>query len=152
MENGMLIYKFCVKDGLEEDKLQQLLTKITYRNSLYTLSTFKVIQRMLNEIIGQDEIKIVLPSLPNGIVLKDEDLIVIDVRGINIYTMNENKIENRYFWSNNEWENVVDDELWRRNMDEDVMNDNLVLPKLGIEMLKIAVEKNMIVPFDGLLN
>ncbi|GBB85801.1 hypothetical protein RclHR1_12240004 [Rhizophagus clarus] len=107
---------------------------------------------MLNEIIGQDEIKIVLPSLPNGIVLKDEDLIVIDVRGINIYTMNENKIENRYFWSNNEWENVVDDELWRRNMDEDVMNDNLVLPKLGIEMLKIAVEKNMIVPFDGLLN
>ncbi|PKB97999.1 hypothetical protein RhiirA5_432136 [Rhizophagus irregularis] len=109
------------------------------------------------------------------------DLVVIDVHGIGIYTLNENKIE-RYFWHNNEWKNfgenfrhsniykhfkhfkllirkilqnefdnskhsipfpifIMDD--GERNIVEDVINDNLVLPKFGIKMLKIAIENKI---------
>ncbi|CAB4392521.1 unnamed protein product [Rhizophagus irregularis] len=130
-------------------------------------------------------------------LLNNQDLVVIDVHGIGIYTLNENKIE-RYFWHNNEWKNfgknfrhsniykhfkhfklligkilqnefdnskhsipfpifimddgewtgniflpIIKDKYYRRNIVEDVINDNLVLPKFGIKMLKIAIENKI---------
>ncbi|PKY57046.1 hypothetical protein RhiirA4_477838 [Rhizophagus irregularis] len=55
IDNGII----CVTNGIEidENKLQQLSNKTISRSSIYTLSTFKIIQSMLNEIIDQDEIK-----------------------------------------------------------------------------------------------
>ncbi|PKK80236.1 hypothetical protein RhiirC2_814522 [Rhizophagus irregularis] len=130
-------------------------------------------------------------------LLNNQDLVVIDVHGIGIYTLNENKNE-RYFWHNNEWKNfgknfrhsniykhfkhfklligkilqnefdnskhsipfpifimddgewtgniflpIIKDKYYRRNIVEDVINDNLVLPKFGIKMLKIAIENKI---------
>jgi hypothetical protein len=217
----------CVTNGIDvdENKLQQLSNKIIYRNSIYTLSTFKIIQNMLNEIINQNEIKEVVVSDGKKLVLKDEieiknhglckivlygeyyfkdikieknnghqvrsynlsgeilsikllnnqDLVLIDKRGITIYTINETELKYRYFWSNYKWyysynigindfkplikkilQNEFDDSkhsiplsfpekrfyfVERKEIVEDVINDNLVSPKFGIEMLKIAIKK-----------
>ncbi|CAB4412628.1 unnamed protein product [Rhizophagus irregularis] len=135
IDNGII----CVTNGIEidENKLQQLSNKTIYRSSIYTLSTFKIIQSMLNEIIDQDEIKkssleakinnhvlykinlnedgrleivteksfVCAPDSTFSIkLLNNQDLVVINVHGIGIYTLNENMIE-RYFWCNNEWKN-----------------------------------------------
>ncbi|CAB4407985.1 unnamed protein product [Rhizophagus irregularis] len=185
MENGISIYKgdildklvefitlknnserLLYHDGLDENKLnklQQISNKIVYRNSIYSLSTFKIIQSMLNEIIDQVEIKKVLSSNFDSIVLTDEveiknhglckidlyndygsdyvrfkkedksqqivpcpnilsfkllnnqDLVIINMEGISIYTMSELIItegifwfRRRYFWRNNEWNNVYE--------------------------------------------
>jgi hypothetical protein len=226
---------------VDENKLQQLPNKILYRNSIYTLFTFKIIQSMLNKIIDQEDIKNVVPSdewIDDCTVVKDEveienlglckiffrdivlaldslliqindkqlrlldfpkilsfkllnnqDLVLIHMRGISIYTINENS-RHRYFWHNNEWndiyekfkkdcdgfydinftnkyykslierilKNEFDDSKhssipfppfleynewrreWRRDVVEDFINDNLVSPKFGTEMLKIAIE------------
>jgi len=57
-----------VTNGLDENKLHQLKNKTLY--SIYTLSTFKIIQNMLNGIIDQLDIKKV--ASPEKIVLKDK--------------------------------------------------------------------------------
>ncbi|GES73543.1 hypothetical protein GLOIN_2v1784920 [Rhizophagus clarus] len=217
-------------NGIDENRLQQLSNKIIYRNSIYTLSTFKIIQRMLQEdirrvapprwpekLVLKDEVeienlglcKIVLYNHENGYdyvgiekndghleeraslysnimlsikLLNNQDLVLINIEGISIYTINENGFRLRYFWNNNEWNNIykqnhpiissnfIDtyrqliDEILNNEFDnskhsipfpkyieeanfhrkeivEDVINDNLVSPKFGIEMLKIAIEK-----------
>ncbi|EXX51430.1 hypothetical protein RirG_261790 [Rhizophagus irregularis DAOM 197198w] len=146
----------CITNGIDENKLQQLSDKTTYRNSIYTLSTFKIIQSMLNEIINQVDIKKVAPSYPEEIVLKDEveiediglckivlynennydhmrietngynlevpicicgmlsfrllnnqDWVIIDMKGISIYTFG-NGFTYRYFWNNNEWNDIYE--------------------------------------------
>ncbi|PKY31900.1 hypothetical protein RhiirB3_393647 [Rhizophagus irregularis] len=146
----------CITNGIDENKLQQLSDKITYRNSIYTLSTFKIIQSMLNEIINQVDIKKVAPTYPEEIVLKDEveiediglckivlynennydhmrietdgynlevpicicgmlsfrllnnqDWVIIDMKGISIYTFG-NGFTYRYFWNNNEWNDIYE--------------------------------------------
>src|SRR5215475_3114242 len=53
----------CVTDGIEidENKLRQLSNKLIYRNSIYSLPTFKIIQSMLKEIIDQEDIEIIAP-------------------------------------------------------------------------------------------
>ncbi|CAB4387717.1 unnamed protein product [Rhizophagus irregularis] len=228
----------CVTNGIseiDENKLQ-LSNKTIYRNSIYTLSTFKIIQSMLNEIIDQDEIKksYLEIKINNHVLFKinlnengsltivtekgryissaydstfsikllnNQNLVVINVHGIGICTLNtlnENMIE-RYFWYNNEWKNfgkkfdpddsiynviqhfkplvikilqnefndskhsipfpifILDDGMWTktifslnigdkyyiRDIVEDVINDNLVSPKFGIKMLKIAIENKL---------
>ncbi|GBC06599.1 hypothetical protein RclHR1_06950005 [Rhizophagus clarus] len=136
----------CVTDwitGIDENKLQQLSKKIKYgRNSIYTLSTFKIIRGMLNEIRKREDIKLDVPNVLKDEVeiinlglckityneysvkiekgcwerveipfyhlfsiklLNNQDLVLIDMRGIRIYTINGNKIEERYLWYNNEW-------------------------------------------------
>ncbi|GBC10895.2 hypothetical protein GLOIN_2v1784920 [Rhizophagus irregularis DAOM 181602=DAOM 197198] len=219
----------CITNGLngiDENKLEQLSNKITYRNSNYTFSTFKIIQSMLKEIINQDENKNVV-SYNNVIVLKDDfeieniglgklvlynesginylgiekdnghreqlcnvlsakllnnqDLVVINIRGISIGTINDGTISNeeRYLWYNNEWKDLYDkfredrdinkhfkpliEKILKNEFDdskhsiplpifigisyiynviiENVINDNLVSPKFGIEMLKIAIKE-----------
>ncbi|CAB4392886.1 unnamed protein product [Rhizophagus irregularis] len=219
----------CVTNGLngiDENKLEQLSNKITYRNSNYTFSTFKIIQSMLKEIINQDENKNVV-SYNNVIVLKDDveikniglgklilynesginylgieknnghreqlcnvlsakllnnqDLVVINIRGIYICTINDGTISNeeRYLWYNNEWKDLYDkfredrdinkhfkpliEKILKNEFDDskhsiplpifigisyiynviidNVINDNLVSPKFGIEMLKIAIKE-----------
>ncbi|PKY21967.1 hypothetical protein RhiirB3_435726 [Rhizophagus irregularis] len=87
-----------------------------------------------NGISGIDENK--LRQLSNKTIYRNR----FGMHGIGIYTLNENKIE-RYFWHNNEWKNF--DKYYRRNIVEDVINDNLVLPKFGIKMLKIAIENKI---------
>ncbi|PKY38559.1 hypothetical protein RhiirA4_451568 [Rhizophagus irregularis] len=252
MENGISIYKGDILDKLVEfitlknnserllyhgiyrnklvdpyqvyDEIEILMTQIVYRNSIYSLSTFKIIQSMLNEIIDQVEIKKVLSSNFDSIVLTDEveiknhglckidlyndygsdyvrfkkedksqqivpcpnilsfkllnnqDLVIINMEGISIYTMSELIItegifwfRRRYFWRNNEWNNVYEKfeeychyhydikftssvpkffslsskkDWWDRN---DIVNvvikDKLVSSKYGIEMLKIAIKE-----------
>ncbi|PKY37492.1 hypothetical protein RhiirA4_450354 [Rhizophagus irregularis] len=152
IDNG----KVCITNGIDENKLQQLSDKTTYRNSIYTLSTFKIIQSMLNEIINRVDIKKVAPSYPEEIVLKDEveiediglckivlynennydhmrietdgynlevpicicgmlsfrllnnqDWVIIDMKGISIYTFG-NGFTYRYFWNNNEWNDIYE--------------------------------------------
>jgi hypothetical protein len=137
--------KVCVTNGLDENKLQQLSNKTI---SIYSLSTFKIIQSMLNEIIDQVDIKkvssreknkveIIKNSLwieyssdpflkrdwitreDNGIsrcygipyilsfkLLNNQDLILIHMRGIDIHTTNEDRGRHRYFWNNNEWNDI----------------------------------------------
>ncbi|PKY57303.1 hypothetical protein RhiirA4_509632 [Rhizophagus irregularis] len=140
-------------------------------------------------------------------LLNNQDLVVINMHGIGIYTLNENMIE-RYFWHNNEWKNfsekfdpgnvydiiphfkpligkilqnefddskhsipfptfIIDyekclkdifpsirmdkyyrrnrrnifEDVYRRDIVEDVINDNLVSSKFGIKMLKIAIKE-----------
>ncbi|CAG8732641.1 20920_t:CDS:2 [Rhizophagus irregularis] len=154
----------CVTNGIDENELQQLSNKIIYRNTIYSLSTFKIIQSMFNKIIEQDEIKKVV-SHGEKIVLKDgfeiknlglcrivlyhdysnrigiednngnlvhsfvfsdilsikllnnKDLIVIDIHGISIQTINEIWLETRYLWRNNEWKNIYDKFFFMNNYD-----------------------------------
>ncbi|GES79935.1 hypothetical protein GLOIN_2v1882411 [Rhizophagus clarus] len=65
----------CVTNGIEidENELHQLSHKFIYRNSIYTLPTFKIIRIMLKEIIDREDIKkVALTKWPEKIVLKDE--------------------------------------------------------------------------------
>ncbi|GBB92351.1 hypothetical protein RclHR1_00020054 [Rhizophagus clarus] len=119
-----------VINGLNENKLQQLSNKSTCRNSIYTLDTFKIIQSMLNEIIAQEDIKKIVPC-DKEIVVKDEveiknlesyipnvlsfkllnnnqDVVLIHIRGIDIYTINKDGFKSRYFWCNNEWNDTYE--------------------------------------------
>ncbi|RIA90148.1 hypothetical protein C1645_849677 [Glomus cerebriforme] len=146
----------CITNGIDEideNKLQQLSNK---RNGYYTLYTFKIIQSMLNEIIDQTEIKKVVPSYPEKIVLKDDveiknkglckvvlfnkdnwdymtieknnenigrglhdnyhvlsfkllknqDVVLIDISGISIYTIDKDWFTCRYTWHNDEWNDI----------------------------------------------
>ncbi|GBB88159.1 hypothetical protein RclHR1_01470007 [Rhizophagus clarus] len=140
----------CVTDGLD----------IINKNSIYTLSTFKIIRSMLNEIIDKVNIeKVVLPeysvikdevdikniglcklvlrtcteshdpyvtcsgilylenngsdirwySIPHILsckFLNNQDLVLINMGGIDIYTINEDGFRRRYFWYNSEWEDI----------------------------------------------
>jgi hypothetical protein len=188
----------CVTNGLDENKLQQLSNELIYRNSVYSSTIFKIIQSMLNEIIDQEDINNVkisdnfgfsnTPHILSFKQLNNQVLILINMKGISIYT-NENGLGYRYFWYNNEWDDIYgkfrkkhgkiydinfinehykplierilknefDDSKhsipfpkfiemekglgWREGIFEDIMNDNLVSPKFGIEMLKIAIER-----------
>jgi hypothetical protein len=134
----------CVTNGLDENKLQKLSNKSIY---IYTLSTFKIIQSMLNEIIGQVDIKKVVSCEKNEVeiiknsfwiengtfyncnsitwidkcgyksghkiphilsfkLLSNQDLVLIHMEGIIIFTINENGLRLRYFWNNNEWHDI----------------------------------------------
>ncbi|CAB4444692.1 unnamed protein product [Rhizophagus irregularis] len=143
----------CFRNGLDENKLNKLQRPSNKINSIYTFSTFKIIQGMLNEIIGQGDIisltqsseqtvlkdkveikdsglcKLVLsvgyddydmialednddstvdsyliPYILSFKLLNDHDLVLIHVNGIDIYTIDEDGLRNRYFWNNNKWE------------------------------------------------
>ncbi|CAB5377363.1 unnamed protein product [Rhizophagus irregularis] len=122
-------------------------------------------------------------------LLKNQDLVLITMEAIEIYSLNENFI-NRYFWNNNEWnniyklfvkgneiydskfinehykqifKNIVENEfdkskhslpfpnIMEQSMDrrkeiaEDVINDDLASSKFRIEiieMLKTAIDEN----------
>ncbi|GBC02522.1 hypothetical protein RclHR1_04660015 [Rhizophagus clarus] len=159
-------------NGIDENKLQQLSNKIIYRNSIYTLSTFKIVQSMLNEIIDQDGIKMfVAPSYPDKIVLKNKveikpfgarkivyykndnfDYIEIEKNNGhriknhgNIYDMNElykqliGKILKNEF--DDSKHSIPPPTFLYRDVVDDVINDNLVSPKFGIEMLKTAIKE-----------
>ncbi|GBB94860.1 hypothetical protein RclHR1_02430001 [Rhizophagus clarus] len=209
--------KVCVTNGLDENKLQKLSNKNINRNNIYTLSTFRIIRSMLNEIINKENIEKVTSS--ERIVIKDEgpckvvidtngsdeasllvsnkdtsriggiphilsykllhnqELVLINMKGINICTSNEDEFRD-YFWNNNEWNDIY--EKFKKDCDkkydinftnkyykplirkilenefdnskysipweineifDDVINDNLVSPKFGIEMLGIAIKE-----------
>ncbi|GET59298.1 hypothetical protein GLOIN_2v1784920 [Rhizophagus irregularis DAOM 181602=DAOM 197198] len=214
IENGNV----CITDGIDENKLQQLLNKTLY---IYTLPIFKIIQSMLNEIIDQVDIKKVVPreedeveineniriknyssSKVNAIffrhvgsiivpyilsfkLLNNQDLVLINMKGIDIYTINEDGTRHRYFWNNNEWNDIYEkfreergeiydnnftnehykpligrilknefddskhsiplpkftDEIFKKQIVEDVINDKFVSPKFEAEILKIAIKK-----------
>ncbi|PKY56327.1 hypothetical protein RhiirA4_476554, partial [Rhizophagus irregularis] len=218
----------CVTNGLngiDENKLEQLSNKNIYRNSIYTFSTFKIIQSMLKEIINQDEIKNVvsnnevivlkddveikdiglgklvlynnntsfdemgieknnghrkylqfIPNILSFKLLNNQDLVLISMSEISICTINKDGLKDRYLWRNNEWndfynkfgeedrdinkhfkpffekilKNEFDDSkhsipfpifMGRNDIIDDAINDNLVSPKYGIEMLKIAIKE-----------
>ncbi|CAB4391084.1 unnamed protein product [Rhizophagus irregularis] len=218
----------CVRNGFDENKLQQLTNGVIYRNSIYSLSVFKIIQSMLKEIIDQADIKkIASPDdkvklknedlyeyiiRPNDIydmislenndiisiefpfphilsfkVLNNRDLVLISMEAIEIIVLDKS-FRSRYFWNNNKWNDIYkkfekdrnsiydinfvnehykpligrilkyefDDSKhsiplpnfmgqhadYRKEIAEDVINDNLVSSKFGIEMLKIAIKEN----------
>ncbi|GBC10699.1 hypothetical protein RclHR1_09830008 [Rhizophagus clarus] len=157
----------CVKNGLE---LKQLTNKTIYRNSIYNLSTFKIIQNMLENIIKQikqgkvkklaslkkivlkdnvkvnnedlcqlslynnfnsitdnivpnidyyddviglnvtstcKEIKYInVPHILSYELLNDQNLVLINMRGIDIYSINESGLKHQYFWYNDEWDRI----------------------------------------------
>ncbi|GES82179.1 hypothetical protein GLOIN_2v1842993 [Rhizophagus clarus] len=230
-----------VANGLDENNLQQSSNQIIYRNSIYSLSTYKIIQSMLNEIISQNEIKKVVVG--EKIVLKEEgkvknkglyeiilrpkdtydlicfeqnniikksysiphilsfkrlnsnqDFILISMEAIEICTLDED-FRSRYFWNNNEWNDIYkkfvedygliydinkhykplierilkyefNDSKYsiplpnimgqfidhRKDIAEDVINDNLVSSKFGIEIRKIAIEESCDVVVRPIIN
>ncbi|GES75057.1 hypothetical protein GLOIN_2v1842993 [Rhizophagus clarus] len=146
----------CVTNGIEIDKNKmQLSNKIIYKNSIYTLPTFKIIQDMLKEdfsklyhlkiyfqknitltdeveiknlglckivldikfsVFGDDIVKIEKNGREEFSLLKrqilsirllnNQDLVLIHANGISIYTISENGFKQRYFWYNNEWNDI----------------------------------------------
>ncbi|CAB5206325.1 unnamed protein product [Rhizophagus irregularis] len=50
-------------------------------------------------------------------LLNNKDLIVIDIHGISIQTINEIWLETRYLWRNNEWKNIYDKFFFMNNYD-----------------------------------
>ncbi|CAB4427946.1 unnamed protein product [Rhizophagus irregularis] len=138
------IDNICViTNWLDENKLQQ----ISDHNSIYTLSTFKFIQSMLNKINEEDINKIAsskeiiikdvvrtdndlcqliidknndlllrrgiysytkygIPYILSFKLLDDQNLVLIGMRGIYIYTIELTHLTLRYFWYNDEWKNI----------------------------------------------
>ena len=134
-----------VTDGLSDDTFKQILNRNTYHSNIYTLSIFKAIQDMLNEIIddevqfnddikldngnlfrfnlkmihrsdrlfkimgfkksqdGEEEKNAIIRSILSYRQLNNQDLALITREGIFIYTVVENFLTLRYFWSNEKW-------------------------------------------------
>ncbi|PKY40909.1 hypothetical protein RhiirA4_539200 [Rhizophagus irregularis] len=219
----------CVRNGSDENKLQQLSNEVIYRNSIYTSSVFKIIQSMFKEIIDRADIKkvaspddkiklknrdlyeyilrpndiydeisfehndiisccIPFPHILSYKLLNNQDLIIISMEAIEIFALLDKGFKNRYFWKNNDWNdiykkfekdrnsiydiNFVNEHYkpligrilkyefndskhsiplpnfmgqntnHRKTIAEDVISDNLVSSKFGIEMLKIAIKEN----------
>ncbi|CAB5211857.1 unnamed protein product [Rhizophagus irregularis] len=59
-------------------------------------------------------------NIPNILSFKllnnNQDVVLIHMRGIAIYTINEDGFKNRYFWCNNEWNNIY--EKFKKESDE----------------------------------
>ncbi|UZO21537.1 uncharacterized protein OCT59_013927 [Rhizophagus irregularis] len=219
----------CVRNGSDENKLQQLSNEVIYRNSIYTSSVFNIIQSMFKEIIDRADIKkvaspddkiklknrdlyeyilrpndiydeisfehndiisccIPFPHILSYKLLNNQDLIIISMEAIEIFALLDKGFKNRYFWKNNDWNdiykkfekdrnsiydiNFVNEHYkpligrilkyefndskdsiplpnfmgqntnHRKTIAEDVISDNLVSSKFGIEMLKIAIKEN----------
>ncbi|CAB4411306.1 unnamed protein product [Rhizophagus irregularis] len=69
----------CVRNGFDENKLQQLSNEDICKNSIYSLSLFKIIQIMLKEIIDQADIKKVASvelknRVPYKYILRTKDI------------------------------------------------------------------------------
>ncbi|CAB4444322.1 unnamed protein product [Rhizophagus irregularis] len=160
-ENGNV----CIKNGLE---LKQLTNKNIYRNSIYTLSTFKEIQNMLDDIIddiikqvaikkftssrefvlkhnfkvnndglcqlyfhhkltlsydsitlinstGKEIKDITVPHILSYKLLNDQNLVLIHMGGIDIYSINEFGLKHQYLWYNDEWDRIYDKYMNDRN-------------------------------------
>ncbi|CAG8661538.1 2638_t:CDS:2, partial [Racocetra fulgida] len=66
----------CITKGLDENKYQQIVNKITYRDSIYDSSTFKEIQNILKEIVKKEKIDRVAPDnieFENGNVIFEKN-------------------------------------------------------------------------------
>ncbi|GBB87756.1 hypothetical protein RclHR1_14240005 [Rhizophagus clarus] len=47
----------------------------------------------------------------------NQDLVLINMKGIDIYTINEDGLRHRYFWHNNEWNDIYEE--FKKNDDDD---------------------------------
>ncbi|GES99663.1 hypothetical protein GLOIN_2v1784920 [Rhizophagus clarus] len=125
-------HNVCITGRLYDHNLQQLSNELIYLNSIYSSSTiFKIIQNMLIEIIDQKDIRkavssnnvkiisssaedivemesfgCIVPHILSFKLLNNQDLVLIHMEGITIFTINEN--ECRYFWNNKEWKDIYE--------------------------------------------
>ncbi|GBC04685.1 hypothetical protein RclHR1_05800012 [Rhizophagus clarus] len=56
----------------------------------------------------QDNFSRIIPHILLFKLLNNQDLVLIHVKGIEIYTINEYTYSKRYFWNNNEWKDIYE--------------------------------------------
>ncbi|PKY47235.1 hypothetical protein RhiirA4_462362, partial [Rhizophagus irregularis] len=54
------------------------------------------------------EISRIIPYILSFKLLNNQDLVLINMNGIDIFTINEDGIRHRYFWNNNEWSDIYE--------------------------------------------
>ncbi|RGB27721.1 hypothetical protein C1646_768761 [Rhizophagus diaphanus] len=84
----------CIRNGFDENKLQQLSNGNIYKNSIYSLSIFKIIQSMLKKIINQANIT---KKVADKVELKNNEYFLRPNDIHDEISLEHNKITSCYF-------------------------------------------------------